>query len=129
MVTSGLINHGWTYINIDDTWQGNRGGKYNAIQGNEKFPDMKKLCDDIHAMGLKAGIYSTPWITSYAKFRGGSSDDPPAALVQGHWPTTSHWRHGKYSVRRQRRQAMGRLGLRLPEIRLEPERRRARRAR
>ena len=66
MATSGLIDHGWTYINIDDTWQGARGGKHNAIQGNEKFPDMKKLCDDIHAMGLKAGIYSTPWITSYA---------------------------------------------------------------
>ena len=24
MVDSGLINHGWTYINIDDTWQGKR---------------------------------------------------------------------------------------------------------
>jgi alpha-galactosidase len=76
MVSSGLINHGWTYINIDDTWQGKRGGPFNAIQPNEKFPDMKTLCDTIHSMGLKAGIYSTPWITSYAKFVGGSSDDP-----------------------------------------------------
>jgi alpha-galactosidase len=62
MVSSGLINHGWTYINIDDTWQGPRGGEYHAIQGNEKFPDMKALCEQIHAMGLKAGIYSTPWM-------------------------------------------------------------------
>ena len=30
MVTSGLVNHGWTYINIDDSWQGLRGGKYNG---------------------------------------------------------------------------------------------------
>ena len=75
MVSSGLINHGWTYINIDDTWQGQRGGPYDGLQANEKFPDMKKLCDEIHSMGLKAGIYSTPWITSYAKFAGGSSDD------------------------------------------------------
>ncbi len=42
---------------------------------------MKELCDEIHAMGLKAGIYSTPWITSYAKFVGGSSDDPERRLV------------------------------------------------
>ena len=40
MVNSGLINHGWTYINIDDAWQGKRGGEFNAIQGDEIFPDM-----------------------------------------------------------------------------------------
>ena len=79
MVSTGLINHGWTYINIDDTWQGKRGGEFNGLQGNEKFPDMKGLCDEIHNLGLKAGIYSTPWITSYARFPGGSSDDPSGA--------------------------------------------------
>ena len=76
MVDKGLINHGWTYVNIDDAWQKARGGEFNAIQPNEKFPDMKGLADQIHAMGLKIGIYSTPWITSYAGFVGGSSDDP-----------------------------------------------------
>jgi alpha-galactosidase len=75
LVSSGLAEHGWTYVNIDDTWQGGRGGPHNAIQGNERFPDMKGLCDEIHAMGLKAGIYSSPWITTFAGFRGGSSDD------------------------------------------------------
>ena len=60
MVDSGLINHGWTYINIDDTWQGKRTGKDQALQGNEKFPDMQGMCDAIHEMGLKFGIYSTP---------------------------------------------------------------------
>jgi alpha-galactosidase len=75
MVNSGLIDHGWTYINIDDAWQGKRGGEFHAIQGNEKFPDMKALCDQIHAMGLKAGIYSTPWTTSYARYIGGSSEN------------------------------------------------------
>jgi alpha-galactosidase len=96
MVNSGLINHGWTYVNIDDTWQGTRGGPFNGIQGNEKFPDMKKLCDDIHALGLKVGIYSTPWITSYAKFCGGSSDD-----ANGVWTKAladpKFWKHGQHS--------------------------------
>jgi alpha-galactosidase len=75
MAEKGLINHGWTYINIDDAWQGTRGGEFNGIQSNEKFPNMKGLADEIHGMGLKIGIYSTPWITSYAMFNGGSSDD------------------------------------------------------
>ncbi len=95
MVRSGLVDHGWTYINIDDTWQGLRGGKFNAIQGNQKFPDMKGLCDAVHAMGLKAGIYSTPWITSYAKFCGGSSDDPSGAWSQA-LASDKFWRHGKH---------------------------------
>lgn len=75
MADSGLIDHGWSYINIDDTWQGERGGPFHALQGNEKFPDMKALCDQIHALGLKFGIYSTPWETSYATFPGGSSEN------------------------------------------------------
>ena len=74
MVKMGLANHGWTYINIDDAWQGQRGGKYNAIQPNEKFPEFKKMADYIHGQGLKLGIYSTPWITSYAGYPGGSSN-------------------------------------------------------
>ena len=75
MVSSGLIDHGWTYINIDDAWQAPvRGGPFHAIQGNEKFPDIKGLSDEVHALGLKLGIYSTPWDTSYDGFIGGSSD-------------------------------------------------------
>ena len=96
IVSSGLAAHGWSYVNIDDTWQGARGGELHAIQGNAKFPDMKGLCDQLHAMGLKAGIYSTPWVTSYAGFVGGSSDDP-----QGAWNkemgNAKFWKHGAHS--------------------------------
>jgi len=74
MVKMGLNQHGWTYINIDDAWQGQRGGSFNAIQPNEKFPDFKGMVDYIHSLGLKAGIYSTPMITSYAGYIGGSSN-------------------------------------------------------
>jgi alpha-galactosidase len=79
MLVSGLIDHGWTYMNIDDAWQGERGGPFNAIQGNEKFPDLKGLCDTVHRMGLKIGIYSTPWVTSYANHIGGSAENPEGA--------------------------------------------------
>ena len=76
MDESGLADYGWSYLNIDDGWQGLRGGKYNAIQPNKKFPDMKALGDSLHARGLKLGIYSGPWISTYASHIGSSCDNP-----------------------------------------------------
>ncbi len=71
MVNSGLVNHGWTYINIDDFWQVSRDSKDATLQGphraadgrilpNPRFPDMKGLTDYVHNKGLKIGIYSSP---------------------------------------------------------------------
>jgi len=71
MVERGLINHGWAYINIDDYWEVKPGSKDPSLLGperdedgyilpNKRFPDMKGLIDEIHAMGLKVGIYSSP---------------------------------------------------------------------
>jgi alpha-galactosidase len=76
MVKTGLSNHGWSYINIDDSWQGNREGKLTALQPNEKFPEFKAMVDYIHSLGLKAGLYSTPYISSYGTYVGGSSEFP-----------------------------------------------------
>ena len=71
MVKSDLINHGWTYINVDDFWQNRRGSNDPTLRGpfrdtngfivpNARFPDMKGLADYIHTLGLKAGLYSSP---------------------------------------------------------------------
>jgi alpha-galactosidase len=71
MVKSGLINHGWTYINVDDYWQNHRDSQDPTLRGpfrdtngfivpNSRFPDMKGLADYIHGLGLKAGLYSSP---------------------------------------------------------------------
>jgi alpha-galactosidase len=103
MANSGLIDHGWTYINIDDTWQGARGEPFNAIQGDEKFPDMAALCAGVHKLGLKIGIYSTPWTTSYATHIGGSAENPagtwspPTIPKKGHVnKNTLPWAIGTY---------------------------------
>ena len=61
----GLMNHGWSYVNIDDGWEIYRDKEPKRdLQGNiltnEKFPHMKRLGDSIHALGLKFGIYSSP---------------------------------------------------------------------
>ena len=74
LVDRGLAAHGWNFVNIDDCWQGERGGRFGALQGNERFPDMQALAEYLHARGLRFGIYSTPWISTYAGFRGGSTD-------------------------------------------------------
>ena len=74
LVDRGFAAHGWNFVNIDDCWQGERGGQYGALQGNERFPDMKALADYLHSRGLRFGIYSTPWISTYAGFRGGSTN-------------------------------------------------------
>lgn len=76
MVSTGLAAHGYNYVNIDDGWQGERGPGapgLGALQPNEKFPDMKGLCDHVHSLGLRIGIYSTPWVKSYAGYNGGST--------------------------------------------------------
>lgn len=77
MVKYGLINHGWSYMNIDDVWQGKRGGEFHGILPNSAtFPNMQALVDDIHGLGLKMGIYSTPWVESYGHHIGGSAQNP-----------------------------------------------------
>ena len=83
MEESGLGNHGWAYINLDDWWEMNNsgtkrvemrkndyGGREDVIgpardaKGkiipNRSFPDMKGLTDYIHSFGFKAGLYSSP---------------------------------------------------------------------
>lgn len=71
MVSSGMINHGYSYVNIDDCWSvkpssgdstltGPPRDKNGKINSNRRFPDMKALTDFIHSKGLKAGIYTSP---------------------------------------------------------------------
>jgi alpha-galactosidase len=71
MVTSGLINHGYQYVNIDDCWAVKPSATEPSLAGeprdaagkvnpNSRFPDMKALADYIHGKGLKAGIYTSP---------------------------------------------------------------------
>ncbi len=62
----GLLQYGWTYINIDDGWEivGNSKDPKRDPQGNiltnEKFKDMKALGEKVHTLGLKFGIYTSP---------------------------------------------------------------------
>jgi alpha-galactosidase len=59
IVSSGMRDAGYIYVNIDDTWEAGRDANGNILT-NEKFPDMKALADYVHSKGLKIGIYSGP---------------------------------------------------------------------
>jgi len=71
MATSGLRDHGYAYINLDDFWMPKNEDKDSTLHGperdaegrinsNARFPDMPGLTASIHKLGLKAGIYSSP---------------------------------------------------------------------
>jgi alpha-galactosidase len=84
MVASGLVNHGWTYINIDDCWEAGRDvdGK---ILSNEKFPDMKRLTDYVHSKGLKMGLYSSPGPKTCAEHEGSYKHEALDAARYAEW--------------------------------------------
>ncbi len=68
-VQDGLTEYGWTYVNVDDVWQTVRSGTYDALQGNTTFATIGTLYSQLRAMGLKCGIYSSPWAQTYESRR------------------------------------------------------------
>jgi len=84
MVTSGMKQAGYTYINIDDTWEGPRDAQGN-ITSNLKFPDMKALADYVHAKGLKIGIYSSPGPKTCAGYEGSYGHEEQDAKTFAAW--------------------------------------------
>ena len=84
MVSSGMSKAGYTYINIDDTWEGPRDGQGN-ITSNRKFPDMKALADYVHSKGLKIGIYSSPGPKTCAGYEGTYGHEEQDARTWAAW--------------------------------------------
>ncbi len=85
MVSSGLAAQGYTYINIDDAWEGTRAAD-GEITSNGKFPDMKALTAYVHAKGLKTGLYSSPGPrTCQEKFAGSYQHEEQDARTWSKW--------------------------------------------
>ncbi len=67
MVSSGMAEVGYAYVNIDDGFLGGRDSKGNLVVHPERFPNgMKVISEYIHSKGLKAGIYSDAGINTCA---------------------------------------------------------------
>jgi alpha-galactosidase len=84
MVSNGMKDAGYVYVNIDDTWEAGRDAQ-GAIQTNSKFPDMKALADYVHGKGLKLGIYSSPGPKTCAGYTGSFEHEEQDAKSYASW--------------------------------------------
>jgi alpha-galactosidase len=84
MVATGMKDAGYIYINIDDTWEGQRDAS-GMLHSNEKFPDMKALADYVHSKGLKIGIYSSPGPKTCAGYEASLGHEEQDAQLFASW--------------------------------------------
>ncbi|HEX7362486.1 MAG TPA: glycoside hydrolase family 27 protein [Bryobacteraceae bacterium] len=84
MVSSGMRDAGYIYVNIDDTWQDSRDAQGN-IRPNKRFPDMKALAAYVHSKGLKLGIYSSPGPKTCAGYEGSFRHAEQDAKTYAFW--------------------------------------------
>ena len=84
LVSTGMKNAGYIYVNIDDTWEGSRNAD-GVLGTNSKFPDMKGLADYVHSKGLKLGIYSGPGPKTCAGFAASYGHEQQDARLYASW--------------------------------------------
>jgi alpha-galactosidase len=84
IVSSGMRDAGYIYVNIDDTWEGERDAQ-GVLHTNSKFPDMKALADYVHSKGLKLGIYSGPGPKTCGGYAGSMGHEEQDAKMYAEW--------------------------------------------
>ena len=84
MASNGMRDAGYVYVNIDDTWEGERDAQGN-IHPNLKFPDMKALANYVHSKGLKLGIYSSPGPVTCEGYEGSYGHEEQDARTYAAW--------------------------------------------
>ncbi len=84
LVSTGMRDAGYVYVNVDDTWQGKRDAQ-GVIHANERFPDMKALAGYVHSKGLKFGIYSGPGAQTCARYEGSLGHEVQDAQTYAEW--------------------------------------------
>jgi alpha-galactosidase len=84
IVSTGMKDAGYIYVNIDDTWQGKRDAS-GVLHTNSRFPDMKALADYVHSKGLKLGIYSGPGTKTCAGYEGSLGHEEQDARLYAEW--------------------------------------------
>ena len=84
MVSTGMRDAGYVYVNVDDTWQGERDAE-GVLHPNARFPDMKALADYVHAKGLKFGIYSSPGAKTCGGYAGSQGHEAQDAKMYAAW--------------------------------------------
>ena len=84
LVSTGMRDAGYVYVNIDDTWEDTRNAE-GVLSTNSKFPDMKGLADYVHSKGLKLGIYSGPGPKTCGGFEASYQHEQQDAQMYASW--------------------------------------------
>ena len=86
MVEEGLLEAGYTYLNIDDCWHGKRDADGFIQVDAKKFPSgMKALADYVHSKGLKMGIYSDAGTETCGGYPGSLGHEYQDAIQYSRW--------------------------------------------
>lgn len=86
MVSSGMRDAGYVYINIDDCWHGERDALGFIHEDKTRFPSgMKALADYIHSKGLKIGIYSDAGTQTCGGRPGSRGHEYQDAITYAQW--------------------------------------------
>ena len=87
MVSSGLRDAGYTYLQLDDGWMAKtRDANNRQFADTTRFPrGMKFLADYLHARGLKLGIYSSAGATTCAGYPGSYDHEVTDAKTYDEW--------------------------------------------
>lgn len=86
MVSSGMKDAGYVYINIDDCWHAERDSLGFIHPNKERFPSgMKAVSDYVHSKGLKLGIYSCAGSKTCAGYPAGRGHEYQDALMYAKW--------------------------------------------
>ncbi|KAI8914385.1 glycoside hydrolase [Gorgonomyces haynaldii] len=87
IVKEGLDKLGYEYVVIDDCWMEDARDENGILHPHkERFPHgMKQLTDEIHALGLKAGIYSSAGSKTCAGFPGSLDYEDIDAKMYAAW--------------------------------------------
>ena len=84
LVSTGMRDAGYVYVNVDDTWEGTRDAQ-GVLHPNKRFPDMKALGDYLHGKGLKFGIYSSPGAKTCGGYEGSLGHEAQDARMYAAW--------------------------------------------
>lgn len=85
LITSGLADYGYSYINIDDAWQAPLRSDDGTLLPNERFPDIAALGEWLHGNGLKMGIYSSPGASTCGGYLGSLGYEEQDAATWNSW--------------------------------------------
>jgi hypothetical protein len=94
MISLGLKDVGYQYLNIDDCWHSkSRNSSGFLVPDPSKWPQgMKPVVDKIHGMGLKFGLYGDAGTMTCAGYPGSQGHEVQDAKTIASWGV-DYWKH------------------------------------